>query len=483
MKKQVYNPYLPLYEYIPDGEPHIYEGRVYVYGSHDCYGAFPFSHNNYVSWSAPIDDLSDWRYEGLLFDKREDPSNRRGKKDLFAPDVTRGPDGKYYLYYSLYWSSRTGVGVSDHPSGPFKFLGEVKYPDGTVLGTKKGDVFHFDPGVFTDEDGEVYLYSGFGSIFHFPMIKPWLKIDGAYVMRLDKDMLTIKEGPIKIADKGNAKKNMNGAPKDHAFFEASSMRKIGDTYYFIYSTLAGHELAYMTSKSPMGPFEYQGVLISNGDVGYEGRSKKNASYPLGNNHGSLVCVKDQWYIFYHRHTNYTNTDRQACAEKIYLDENGRFAQVRRTSCGLNEGPLKGKGRYPASICCYMIPKGGNIFYPFCKNLIEKHTKTYLTQSGKDEDIAETQYIKNIKDGCVLGYRYFDLRETNKLLLSLEGKGRGEIEIFYEENGPKVASSSFEINSKDRKEIEILIPNGKEEAELYLKFKMKGKVDLYDLIFE
>ena len=86
-KKQVFNPYLPLYEYIPDGEPHVFDGRVYVYGSHDHFGAFDFCFNDYVTWSAPLDDLSDWRYEGVIFRKNQDPMNPKGKRCLFAPDV------------------------------------------------------------------------------------------------------------------------------------------------------------------------------------------------------------------------------------------------------------------------------------------------------------------------------------------------------------------------------------------------------------
>ena len=110
MKKQVFNPYLPLYEYTPDCEPHVFGDRLYVYGSHDRYGAFPFCHNNYVTYSTPINDLSDWRFEGEIFDKKEGPHNRKGKKDLYAPDVTQGKDGKFYLYYSLAWGGNNWRG-------------------------------------------------------------------------------------------------------------------------------------------------------------------------------------------------------------------------------------------------------------------------------------------------------------------------------------------------------------------------------------
>ena len=476
MKKQVYNPYLPLYEYTPDCEPHVFNGRVYVYGSHDQYGAFQFCHNSYVTWSAPLDDLSDWRYEGVILDRAEDPDNKKGKMDLYAPDTTQGPDGKFYIYYAYDWLSRIGVAVSDSPNGPFKFLGHVKYKDGTLLGRKEGDAFQFDPGVLTDEDGRVYLYSGFGAITWFPQIRHG-KPEGGFVMELEPDMVTIKTGPIKIASTAGEEKNMNGAPKEHAFFEASSMRRVGDKYYFVYSTLNGHELAYMTSDSPMGPFTYGGVIISNGDVGLNGRSKEDACYPLGNNHGGMVKVNDQWYIFYHRHTNFTNTDRQDCAEPITILEDGSIPQVEMTSCGLNGKPLTGHDTYPASICCCLKPREGNVFYPFFK-LPHQKGKLYITQSGKDSDTVETQYIHNVQNGALIGYKYFDLSSSTKAVLKLKGKFNGNVSIRFAENGNDEYTTKLELNGE--KEFEIKFDSKSNKEALYFFFEGKGKFDFYTL---
>jgi arabinoxylan arabinofuranohydrolase len=476
MKKQVYNPYLPLYEYTPDCEPHVFDGRLYVYGSHDQFGAFQFCHNSYVTWSAPLDDLSDWRYEGIILDKKEDPDSKNGKYDLYAPDCCKGPDGKFYIYYAYDWFGKIGIAVSDKPSGPFHYYGNVQYSDGTPLGRKKGDVFHFDPGIFVDDDKRVYLYSGFGTTTWFPQIKKALKPKGAYVMELEKDMKTIKSGPCKIASKANEKNNMNGVTdKSHAFFEASSMRKVGSTYYFIYSSLAGHELCYMTGKSPMGPFTYGGVIISNGDVGYNGREKKDACYPLGNNHGSIVCVKGKWYIFYHRHTNYTNTDRQDCAERIVILPDGSIPQVEMTSCGLNDGPLKGEGVYPSSICCCLKPKEGNIFYPFFA-LPHQKKKLRITQSTRDEETIESQYIQNISDGDLIGYKYFDLSNTKKITLTLDGKFSGKVYVRFSEFGKNEFSSDIHING--RQNVEINIPKQSNMEALYFYFEGKGKMSFH-----
>ena len=75
-KKQVFNPYLPSYEYVPDGEPHVFGGRIYLYGSHDRCGSAGFCLNDYACYSADVQNLSDWRYEGIIFRKDQDPRNQ-----------------------------------------------------------------------------------------------------------------------------------------------------------------------------------------------------------------------------------------------------------------------------------------------------------------------------------------------------------------------------------------------------------------------
>lgn len=95
------SPFLPGWEYIPDGEPHIFGDRLYLFGSHDRFGGKRFCLNDYVVWSAPLSDLSAWKYEGVSYRKDQDPDNPRGKLELWAPDATQGPDGRYYLYYCL----------------------------------------------------------------------------------------------------------------------------------------------------------------------------------------------------------------------------------------------------------------------------------------------------------------------------------------------------------------------------------------------
>lgn len=137
----------------------------------------------------------------------------------------------------------------------------------------------------------------------------------------------------------------------HSFYEAASLRKLGNLYYFIWSSHAGHELCYATSRYVDREYTYRGVLISNGDIGIEGRKEKDRLYPTGTNHGSIEEINGKYYVFYHRQTHNTAFSRQGCAEEITIESGGMIRQVEMTSCGLNGSPLKGEGRYPAAICC------------------------------------------------------------------------------------------------------------------------------------
>ena len=473
MKKQAYNPYLPGWEYIPDAEPHIFDGRVYIYGSHDKFNGISFCLNDYVSWSAPVDDLSDWQYEGVIFRRRQDPDGKGGFWNaMYAPDVCRGPDGRYYLYYFIGYRGLISVAVCDTPAGKYEYLGHVKYADGTLLG-KKGEPLQFDPGAFVDDDGRIYLYTGFGPVNYPAILLGGHKASehGAMGFELEPDMLTVRSGPQYIGVKGRAEGA--GTPYEgHEFFEASSMRKFGGKYYFIYSAFDGHELCYAVSDDPLSGFEFGGTLVSNGDVGMPGVTKERPKNDLGNTHGSLIEIGGKYYVFYHRHTNRHAFSRQACAEEITF-AGGRFLQAEMTSCGLNGGPLAAKGKYPDRIACNLYSEGGMHFCGVLK--YGKGKYPYFTQSGRDREENDDQYIANFCDGCVAAYKYFDLKGSAGIEIELRGPGGGRLEAGVHPGEP-IASAEVPRGSGVRRvRIPAALPDGKQA--LYLRYRGKGRVEL------
>lgn len=395
----VFNPYLPSYEYVPDGEPHIFNNRLYIYGSHDRFNGTTYCENDYVCWSAPIDDLSDWRFEGEIYNRRQHPHHEE-HMILFAPDVVQGADKRYYLYYSVAHSSRMSVAVCDTPAGHYEYLGDVKTKEGRIYGLQHDDFAQFDPGVFMDDDKSIYLYSGFcpkKTEDEYGRI-----MQGAFVCRLMPDMMTMYELPHLIIPR-NFK-----CPDNAGFFEASSMRKINGTYYFIYSARV-NGLHYATSQYPDRDFIYGGRIHSTSDIGLRGYTIDNPAYPNGNIHGSVIDINGQYYIFDHRFTNNTSFCRQGVAEKIYIEKNGHISQAEATSCGLSDKPLPAYGLYPAYITCHI------------RNLntipdMDKEEKLsimpYITQDGEDRESGDNQYIKNIQDKSIIGFKYFDFSGDN-----------------------------------------------------------------------
>ena len=238
-------------------------------------------------------------------------------------------------------------------------------------------------------------------------------IMGPIMVVLEDDMLTVKEEPrhiIPYAVKGTSF-------EEHPFFEGSSMRKVGDKYYFVYSSWQNHELCYAVSDYPDHGFTFGGTIVSNGDVGYKGRSFENKLNMTGTTHGSIECIDGQWYVFYHRLTHKSDYSRQACAEKIYIDADGHIDQVEVTSCGLNNGPLVANGTYPAVIACNLtnghMPHGSNSIY----------TTEFPNVTNKGED----RFIAEIEDGTLIGYKYF----------ALGGSSTFGVNVRYETDANKV----------------------------------------------
>lgn len=325
------NPILPLEHHIPDCEGRVMpDGKLYVYGSYDeredmyCSEKYhvvstpDMKHwtihgisltGQQISWfnnpDAPKYPGIDWshptpfiqkmleRDREIGVDRKAEFENTAGRPQpplLFAPDCVY-KDGKYYLYFCMPDDSE-GVAVSDRPEGPFNE--PIQLPCGGI-----------DPTVLIDDDGQAYLY--WGQLF-------------SHGVKLNPDMRSFD--PADIVD------NLV-TEEAHFFHEGSSVRKIGDTYYYVYADMERGKpssLGYSTSKSPLGPFTYRGIIIDSG----------NCDPASWNNHGSIECFNGQWYVFYHRCSRGVQQYRRLCVEKIEILPDGTIPEVKMTSQGVGD---------------------------------------------------------------------------------------------------------------------------------------------------
>ena len=433
MKHVVTNPYLPSWEYVPDGEPHVFGDRLYLFGSHDRFGGKVYCENDYVLWSAPVEDLSDWHCYGIIYRREQDPHCKGKDSHMWAPDVTKGPDGRFYMYYGTDFDNRIGVAVASTPEGPYSFYGEVRYSDGTRYGGRPGELLRFDPGVLADDDGKIWLYTGFCPT------DPWFQTiakknnvtiaaAGSQVAELGEDMLTIKTEPVfLLPGKDNA---VGTGFEGHEFYEASSMRKFDGKYYAIYSSFLSHELAWAVSDYPNKGFRFGGTLHSNGNILAPGQ---RPTYFWGNNHGSVEKVGENYYVFGHRQTNCHECSRQGVAERLNF-ENGRFCPAEMTSQGLYGKPLPMDVTYEAGIACVLYGKQGAVK----TTQTNRFSYPYITQDGTDRENNPNQHVANIRNGTVIGYRYFDLSGAESVTVTLRGLAHGKLLISTEENGMPIA---------------------------------------------
>lgn len=443
------NPYLPLWEHIPDGEPYVFEDpdnpgkqRVYIYGSHDS-RITDYCGRELVVWSASVDSLNNWRYDGeiLRVDKnaKGEILNEDSLADvLFAPDVTlvTDKDGKktYYLYPNDQTGYRNGlIAKSDRPDGPFEVCNWKKDNPNQVDG-----VLAFDPAVFVDDDGRVYGYWGFEQSFG-------AELDPA-------TMATVKPG-TKIVENMVSSKNQPGIFR---FFEASSIRKIKDKYVFIYSrwTKEGefglpetnYTLAYAYSDKPLGPWTYGGTIIDGRGREINEKGDTIASGNVsGNTHGSICEINGQWYVFYHRQSGLNEFARQAMVAPITVSvEEGPGGKVEISEGEYNSEGFAVNGLDPlephsAGIACwYTGPKVGEHQWPnniFYGSYVEASYGTDDKFTAPYDLRNNTNRVVNNTDGSIVGYKYFNFSATHgkdglRLLLTLIPAGiDGTIEVM------------------------------------------------------
>lgn len=490
MKTSGLNPYLPFWETVPDGEPHVFGDRVYIYGSHDRLGGTSFCEEDYVCWSAPVEEPGVWTCEGVIYKKMQDPLNGApyGKKLpeigiplgteenphlLYAPDVAQGPDGRYYLYYALDFVNVISVAVCDTPAGQYEFLDFVRREDGTIPDAGRW----FDPAILSEESGN-YLYYGFAPARKFPGMEQVI-FPGAMMVKLAQDMHTIISEPKCVANGIDTAKGTSY--EAHPFFEASSIRKLGNRYYFVYSSLQGHELCYGTADTPEGPFAYKGVIVSNGDLGYEGNTL--AVNYTGNNHGGLERIGDRLYIFWHRHTHGTAFSRQGCADEVKILEDGTIPQIEITSCGLHNGPLSAKGAYDSCIACHLTEADreqvGQVVMSGPGEAVPElpEEMPYITEEADETgEKGLKPYIRNLRTGSAAGFKYFQFEGTESRI-TVELRGLGCLEVRADSPDPQAGTmvGSAAVDSKNWKHVTTGLQVEAGKHALYFLVK-EGTVD-------
>ncbi len=307
------NPYLPLWEHLPDGEPRVFEDpdnpgkyRVYMVGSHDVRG------NEYCGpdihlWSAPVDDLTDWRDDGSIFTYFHD-----GQWDvMYAPDLVEVTDKAGVKEYYLYPHSRgprreAMVCKGSRPDGPFTPINLT--PDGSQ--TVEGSVLGFDPSIcvdiITDVNDPDYTtgYRVYGFWGFQRSLAAELDASTMYSVRPSTEIIpyfmpaSLRYGEVRDPEGTEYPALYKGQnPGDFNFFEASSIRKVGNKYVMIFSGYSGPDyglsstnstLRYAFGDSPLGPWRSGGVLVdSRGIVLSKDGDKLVATNAAHNTHGSL----------------------------------------------------------------------------------------------------------------------------------------------------------------------------------------------------
>ena len=463
------NPYLPLWEHLPDGEPRVFEDpdnpgrlRAYIIGSHDVtYSAY--CGPDIRMWSAPVEDLSQWRDEGPIFSWYVN-----GQWDtMFAPDLVCTTDrqtGKktYWLYpHSRGWGRIAMVCKGDRPNGPFTPVNLTD--DGTRC--VEGSLIDFDPSVFIenisdkkdkdyDKGFRAYVFYGFQHSTACELDqetmyskRPGTELIDPFIPASSRDgKLLDKEGSVYKA----LYKEQN--PLDFNFFEASSIRQVGNKYVMVFSGYSGKEygmgntnsaLRYAYGDSPLGPWRSGGVLVdSRGIVLNEDGSKLIETNAAHNTHGSIQEINGQWYVFYHRPPRGFGNARQAMVAPVKIEwdkkpvakggkvritgydpftvnnewtakatDGNEYTGAEVTSEGFQIFGLPPYGYYSAGIACFMYGPNANQY------MQDNHD---VWNNSMD--------LAGIQNGGIIGFKYFGfggLAQDTKGVKAFEGTKTGD----------------------------------------------------------
>lgn len=517
------NPYLPLWEHLPDGEPRVFEDpdnpgklRAYIIGSHDVKFT-EYCGNDIRIWSAPVEDLTDWRDEGPVFSHFVD-----GKWDtMFAPDLVEVKDkttGKktYWLYpHSRGWRRVPMVCKGDRPDGPFTPVN--LNADGTAC--VDGSIIDFDPSVFVEnitnkKDPDyargfrAYVFYGFRHSTAFELDQ-----DNMYAVRPGTE---IRDYFIPASERYGVIRDPEGTqypalykgqnPGEFNFFEASSIRQVGNKYVMVFSGYSGPDyglgstnsaLRYAYGDSPLGPWRSGGVLVdSRGVVPNEDGTHLVGMNAAHNTHGSLQEINGQWYVFYHRPPRGFGFARQAMVAPVKIEwdkkpvakggkvrivgydpytknnewtaeasDGMKYTGAEVTSEGFNIFGLPPYAYYSAGIACYMSD--------------QQWMQDNFDVWNNSMDLT------GVKNGGVVGFKYFGFGglaqhtkgikpfegtkqgDNTKFCINMTSKGKGAFRVRVMLDGPyanltwngkEIAVVNVPANAaKEAKTYEVAVP--------------------------
>ena len=287
-------------QFTADPTARVFDGRIYVYPSHDIHE--PPGYQGRPNWFVmedyhvfSTDNLTDWKDHGVILSRNDVPWANHDAYAMWAPDAVF-KDGKYYFYFPAMAAGmsngagmRIGVAVADTPVGPFKALP-------TPIEGVKG----IDPAVLIDKDGAAYLYWGMNKLFAAKLKPNMTEIEGEPQSFDNLPKKGLQEGPFVFERQG--------------------------TYYLTYPHVANkiERLEYATSSSPLGPFEWAGVILDESESG------------CWTVHHSIVEFKGQWYLFYHDRDLSPSFDKRRSirADKLFFNADGTIRKVVPTLRGV-----------------------------------------------------------------------------------------------------------------------------------------------------
>lgn len=465
MTAMAQNPYLPLWEHLPDGEPRVFEDpdnpgklRAYIIGSHDMTYT-GYCGNDIRMWSAPVEDLSQWRDEGPIFSHFVN-----GKWDtMFAPDLVEVTDPKtgkktYWLYpHSRGWRRVAMVCKGDRPDGPFTPVNLNE--DGSAC--LPGSLIDFDPSVFietitdkNDPDYEkgyrAYVFYGFQ---HSTACE--LDQDNMYAMRPGTELhdyfipASASYGVVKDPEGTEYPALYKGQnPGDFNFFEASSIRQVGNKYVMVFSGYSGPDyglgstnsaLRYAFGDSPLGPWRSGGVLVdSRGVVPNADGTHLTTTNAAHNTHGSLQEINGQWYVFYHRPPRGFGNARQAMVAPVKIEWDKKPVSEGGTVRIVGYDPFAKNGEWTASASdgtqytgAEVTSEGFRIFGLPPYGYYSAGLACYLSDNNLMQDNFDqwnnSMDLAGINNGGIVGFKYFGfggLGKSDRGVLPFEGTKKG-----------------------------------------------------------